>query len=412
MTRAPRPAVQALVVVAVLVLAELPIAWHYLVTWPGDQWQVDVEVYREAARSVVYGRPIYEQLTESPQLLPFTYPPFAALVSLPMTLVSFHALGWIWTGMQVAATYATVMIAFRRLLARVEPWRWVAGALVTVPMLYLLPVSDGVRFGQVNAFLVLACLGDLALPLGPWHRVRGIWIGLATAIKLTPGVFFVHFAVCRRWRELAAGVLAAATATVAAALVLPEATVAFWGGALGDPNRLGPNRGTSNQSLRGVLLRLGPEGAAGTALWLLAVLVVGVIGFTLARRAYRAGDPIAEVAAVGLMAVLLSPVAWVHHYAWVVLVIAALVGDGRDRRRLVFAGIITAWFLARLPWWGISWVANDWPVLWFGRILQNSYCLGGLLALALLWRVVPSPGAAGRVAQDVRDSEQDMPLGH
>ena len=184
MTRTPRPVVQALIVVSVLVLAELPLAWHYLVSWPGDQWQVDVEVYREAARSLVYGRPIYEQLTEAPQLLPFTYPPFAAIISLPMALLPFHVLGWVWTGLQVAATYATVMIAFRRLLARVGAWRWVAGSLLTVPLLYLLPVSDGVRFGQVNAFLVLACLADLALPVGRWHRLRGVWIGLATAVKL------------------------------------------------------------------------------------------------------------------------------------------------------------------------------------------------------------------------------------
>ena len=403
--RPPAPALQALLVVVVLAVAEAPVAWHYLVTWPGDQWQVDVEVYREAARSVVYGRPIYEQLTESPQLLPFTYPPFAALVSLPMALLPFHALGWVWTALQVAATYLTVVVAFRRLLDRVAAWRWLAAAVVTVPLLYLLPVSDGVRFGQVNAFLVLACRADLALPLGRWHRVRGIWIGLATAIKLTPGVFFVHFAVCRRWRELAAGVGAAVAATVAAALVLPEATVAFWGGALSDPSRLGPNRGTSNQSLRGVLLRLGPQGTGGTALWLLAVLVVGVVGFALARRAYRAGDAVAEVAAVGLMAVLLSPVAWVHHFAWMVVVIAALLGDGRDRRRMVFAGIVLAWFLARLPWWGISWVANDWPVLWFGKLLQNSYCLGALVALALLWRVVPGPGTGRSTGGLAREHE-------
>ena len=46
--RALRPVVQGLLVALVLVLAELPVAWHYLVTWPGDQWQVDLEVYREA----------------------------------------------------------------------------------------------------------------------------------------------------------------------------------------------------------------------------------------------------------------------------------------------------------------------------------------------------------------------------
>lgn len=386
---APRPLVQVVVVVAVLALAQAPLAWHYLVTWPGDQWQVDLEVYREAARSIVYGRPMYAQLTESPQLLPFTYPPFAALLALPLAFVPFAVLGWVWTALQLAATYLTVVIAFRRLLVRTGGWRWVAGAVLTVPLLYLHPVSDGVRFGQVNAFIVLAALADLAVARRRWFRGRlGTWVGLATAVKLTPGVFFVHFALTRRWRALATAVAAAGGATLVAALVLPGASVAFWGGALSDPARLGPNSGTSNQSLRGVLLRIGPDGAAGTALWLLAVLVVGWGGYAVARRAYRAGDPVAEVAAMGLMAVLLSPVAWIHHFAWMLVVIAALVGDGRSPRRLAMGAAMTAWFLARGPWWGITWIAQDRPLAIVGRLLQNSDTIGALLALLLLWRAL------------------------
>ena len=388
--RRPPPAVLVLAVVAVLVMVAAPLSYHYLVTWPGDQWQVDVEVYREGARSIVYGRPVYEQLTEPPQLLPFTYPPFSAFLALWMAFVPFHVVGWIWTAMQVAATYLTVVVAFRRLLARFGPWRWVVGAVLTGPLLYLLPVSDGVRFGQVNAFLVLACLLDLCVvDRWRWAGRRGVWIGLATAVKLTPGVFLVHFALCRRWRDLLTAVAAIVAATLGAFLVLPEASLAFWGGALTDPARLGPNRGTSNQSIRGVLLRLGPAGLGGEALWLALVLVVGAVGFTVAHRAWRAGDPVAEVAAMGLMAVLLSPVAWIHHFAWMVVVVAALVGDGRSRRRLVYGLVVLVWFWCRGPWWGSSWIAGGMPAPWFGRFLQNSDLIGALIALGLLWTVVP-----------------------
>ncbi len=400
--------VQVLLVVAVLALAALPLAWHYLVAWPGDQWQVDLEVYREAGRSVVLGRPVYDQLTESPQLLPFTYPPFAALLAVPLVLVPFHAAGWLWTALQVAATYATVLIAFRRLLTRTGGWRWLVGALVTAPLLYLHPVSDGVRFGQVNAFLVLACLVDLAVERSTlarrrWLGPRGTWVGLATAVKLTPGVFLVHLAVCRRWRALAVAVAAVAGATLGAFLVLPQASLAFWGGALSDPARLGPNRGTSNQSLRGVLLRIGPDGLAGNVVWVLAVVVVGVAGFAVARRAYRAADPVAEVAAVGLMAVLLSPVAWIHHFAWIVVVVGALVGDGRSRRRVVLGLVVAGWFLCRMPWWGITWLAEDRPAAWFGRLLQNSDCVGALVALGLLWWVTGRGGSEPDAAADAGD---------
>jgi alpha-1,2-mannosyltransferase len=382
---AARPLLQALLVVLILALAELPVAWKYLVTWPQDQWQVDVEVYREAGRSIVYGRPIYLQMTESPQLLPFTYPPFAALLALPMVLVPFGALGWIWTGLQVLATYGAVLLAFRPLLRRAGSAHWLAGALVTAPVLWLNPVSDGVRFGQVNAFLILACLADLALRRPPWRR--GLLIGLSIAVKLTPGVFLVHLLWSRRWRDAVTVAAAAAGATVAAVFVLPGATITFWTGALSDPTRLGPNSGTSNQSLRGVLLRLGPDGTAGTALWLVCVLVVGVIGFALARRADAIGNQVAAAGACGLMAVLLSPVAWIHHFAWLLIAMGALVGDGRSPRRLLYGAVAMAWFLCRLPWWGVTWLSEG-RTEWFGRLLQNADLIGALVVLGLLWDVV------------------------
>jgi alpha-1,2-mannosyltransferase len=398
---AARPWLQVLLVALVLALAELPVAWKYLVTWPQDQWQVDVEVYREAGRSIVYGRPIYLQMTESPQLLPFTYPPFAALLALPLVLVPFHVLGWIWTALQVLATYGAVLIAFRALLRRAGSARWVAGALVTAPILWLNPVSDGVRFGQVNAFLVLACLADLAVRR-PWWR-RGVLIGLSIAVKLTPGVFLVHLLWSRRWRDAWTVVAAAAAATVAAFLVLPGATVTFWTGALSDPTRLGPNSGTSNQSLRGVLLRLGPDGTAGSVVWLLCVAVVAAVGFTLARRADALDDQIAAAAACGLMAVLLSPVAWIHHFAWLLIAMGALVGDGRSRRRLLYGGVAVAWFLCRLPWWGVTWLSEG-RTPWFGRLLQNADLIGALLVLAMLWDVVRRERARSRGSAEATEA--------
>ena len=74
--------------------------------------------------------------------------------------------------------------------------------------------------------------------------------------------------------------------TIAALLILPEASLAFWGGALQDPNRLGPNGGTSNQSIRGFLIRLGLSGAAGSLLWVLLVAAALWGGFAVARLAH------------------------------------------------------------------------------------------------------------------------------
>ena len=395
--------------VGIIVLAEVPVLARYFLFWPLDQWQVDVEVYRMAGESIMVGRPIYEAMTEAPQLLPFTYPPFAALLAIPLALVPFGLVGWLWAGAQVAATAATVWLAGYRFIRRTGAWAPLTLALLTAPMLWLHPVSDGIRFGQVNAFLVLAVVIDFARPA--WARAlpEGVLVGLATAIKLTPGVFIVGYLVCGRWRAAATATATAAAVTVLAWLLLPSASFAFWGGVLQDPSRLGPNRGTSNQSLRGVLLRIGPEGLAGSVIWAVLALAVAGVGFTLARRYCLRHDWLGQVATVALMAVLLSPVAWVHHFHWMVVVILALLGRGpavlswpHARSRAAFqqwwrttfadrgtryAAILAVWFLCRGPWWGISLIAAGQPWVLPGRILQNSDCLGALVALWMLWRV-------------------------
>ena len=377
--------------VVVIALATLPAILRYFVFWPLDQWQVDVEVYREAGVSILTGRPIYSAYTEAPQLLPFTYPPFAAVLAVPLALVPFGVAGWLWTAAQVAATTAVVWYAAYRLLHRSGAWMPLLLAAFTSVMLWTHPVNDGLRFGQVNAFMVLACLMDLRRPRPRVLRrvPPGVLVGLAMSIKLTPGVFVIHYLVCRRWREAATAVGTAVGVTLGTWLLLPEASFAFWGGALSDPTRLGPNSGTSNQSIRGVLLRIGPDGALGTAIWLVIVAVVAWVGFRLARRYWAAGDSISEVATVGLLACLLSPVAWIHHYHWVVVVVFALLGADPlgQRWRMYAAGAVTVFWLCRLPWWGIDWLNQpSWPQL-PGRILQNADAGGGLVTLGLLWWV-------------------------
>ncbi|HEV7195767.1 MAG TPA: glycosyltransferase 87 family protein, partial [Pedococcus sp.] len=141
----------ALAVALILAAAAIPVL-RYLVFWPIDQWQVDVEVYREAGVSILTGRPIYSAMTEAPQLLPFTYPPFAAVLAVPLAFLPFGVVGWLWTLAQIAATTAIVWYAGWRLIHRAGPWAPIVLALLTIPMLWLQPVSDGIRFGQVNAF--------------------------------------------------------------------------------------------------------------------------------------------------------------------------------------------------------------------------------------------------------------------
>ncbi|MEU1877628.1 glycosyltransferase 87 family protein [Streptosporangium sp. NPDC020072] len=408
---APLPAL----LVVLVALAPLVLPWLGNVD---DQRLVDLDVYRTGGRELLEGRPVYDFMTPAPQLLPFTYPPIAAMLATPLAMMSWPVAQWVWTGLILLTLAVTVRYAFRPALERPAlerpalerpaferqgGWRLpLLLALLTVACAYLMPIRDQFRFGQVDILLVALCLADCVAPRPPWPR--GLLIGLATAVKLTPGVFLIYllltgFGPGARKEQRDAFLMATFTATLLTVLpflVIPSDAADFWFGALLDPERLGANAATTNQSVRGMLIRLYLPDQLTSLLWLALVAVIAWYGFRHARRALLDGHPTTAVALVGLMAVLLSPVAWIHHLAWVVVVLGALAGDGRDPVRVRVAAGVWLYYVLPVPWWGVTIKAAEIPVLSpvVGKIVQNGFGLGALVLVWLLGVWLPRRRAA------------------
>ena len=84
------------------------------------------------------------------------------------------------------------------------------------------PIRLGYDFGQINLVL-----WALIVPTWPYSRpgaagFLGVGIGLATAIKLIPGIFILYLLVSRRYRAALTAIATAATATVLTALAAPN----------------------------------------------------------------------------------------------------------------------------------------------------------------------------------------------
>lgn len=378
---------RTLIVLAGVVLAAAAVAPVVLpwLTNPPDQRMVDLDVYRSGGQAVLRGAPVYDFLTQPPQLLPFTYPPFAVLLALPLAMVSWSVAQWAWVILIFVALTVVVRYSFAELLARFRGWApLLAGALVAL-CTYPLPLRDQIRFGQVDVFLVAMCLADCTGRPKRWPR--GALVGLATAIKLVPGVFIIYFWVTGRRREAVNATVAAAVATLGTFLVLPGDSADYWFRALFDSERLGSNTGTANQAIRGILMRMHWPDAVTSLVWLACVALVVFFGFREARRAYLDGNELAGVAITGLIAVLVSPVAWIHHLAWLVAVFGALVGAGRDRRSMLVAGLVWLFYVLELPWWGMRLLAHGQPLP--GRLLQAAYGVGALVLVLCLRRWLP-----------------------
>ncbi|MGK5738998.1 glycosyltransferase 87 family protein [Micromonospora sp. URMC 103] len=358
----------------------------------------DLQVYYGALTWWVHdGGEIYDYLRPFTQY-GFTYPPFAALVMLPMAYVPWL----VAIVISVTATVAVTVVLFWWLvdpIARRAGWtRWFALAVALCLAAAFEPMRETVNFGQVNMLLLFLVAVDLLRLLPAGNRWAGVGIGLATAIKLTPGIFIVYLLVTGRWRAAFTSMAAAAGATLVAAALFPDASREFWTAALWNTDRVGELAFVSNQSLRGVVARLDPEHPS-TLAWLVLVLGTMALWAWRSRAAASAGDEATGLALTGAVMCLVSPVTWVHHLVWLLPVLILLVDNamaaparGRRRRLLLAAALVGYGLLvSRIVWaWEKDFTGLD------GFLGSNTYVWISLALLAFLpvRRTTPAGSAA------------------
>jgi alpha-1,2-mannosyltransferase len=307
------PAMAALVPVVPVLLA------------PPDQRLKDMLVYHGAGGTAGAGENLYAFQTVF--AMPFTYPPFAALVLEPIARMPLGIAQALWTIATLAAVVALAATVLRPVAVRIGLPLTVAASLVTIP------VRSHIRFGQVGIFLVLLVTLDLLRR----DRIRGWGLGLATAIKLTPAVFLPWLVVTRQWRRLCATLLWCGGATLLGLVLLWPSAGDYLFRAARDTSRFGINDIPGNQSVRGMLLRLLPDPAAERA-WLVAAVVLVAIGTYQAWRCDRSGNRLAAVGVLAALSIAVSPISWVHHLVFLAVPVAALAVAGRLR-------LVAGWFV-------------------------------------------------------------------
>ena len=287
----------------------------------------DYEVYRGAVRSWLAGNGLYDTVYptgETGPMLPFTYPPFAALVMAPIGVIPATAAAWIWVLLSLALCPVLAVLLLRQAPGAgrtLRPTSLVAGGLVALGLLLSEPVTHNLFVGQLSVFVVFLAFVDAGgyLPA----RWRGFGVGIAGAIKLIPLVFIGYYLVTRQWRaavQAAAGFLAA---TLLGFLVLPAESVRYWTVLVFDTSRVGDIWLSRNKSLLGLLTRWGLGDARW--LWLLLAAAVAAAALWRARQHHLRGEEVAAALVVGSLSIVLTPISWPHHQIWVPLVALYLI---------------------------------------------------------------------------------------
>ncbi|GAB3872735.1 glycosyltransferase family protein [Dactylosporangium cerinum] len=307
---------------------------------PDAQRLSDLHIYYGAAK---FDGPLYDYVAENGG--PFTYPPFAMVLFRPLSLLPEATLGLLWLAMTCVAVIAIARTVTRRSGSPLDhqpadaptPWfRTPVGARVLVAvvasaLLVSAPVQSNLRFGQVSIFIVLLALVDAGQVIPA--RFRGILVGVAAAIKLTPLLFVVYFLVARRYKDAARAGAAFVACAGIAAVFMPGASVRYWGGTIFQTSRIGDLASLGNQSVHGMLLRVGLDPGTLPVVW--AALIAAICGAALlrARQLHLHGEPVRAAVLVGCATVAASPVSWTHHQVWTVLAAMLLVAaEGAWRR--------------------------------------------------------------------------------
>ncbi|MFI7429344.1 glycosyltransferase 87 family protein [Micromonospora sp. NPDC049836] len=388
-------------VVAVVVLAGVVAA--FLAVAAVRHGFFDLKVYYGALRFWVHdGGEIYDFLKAGTQY-GFTYPPFAALVMLPMAYLPWPAA--ITVSVVITVLASTVLIWWLvDPIARRAGWTgWFSLAVALLLAAAFEPMRETVNFGQVNMLLLFLVAADLLRLLPAGSRWAGVGIGLATAIKLTPGLFILYLLVTGRWRAAFTAIGTATAATLLAGALVPDASREFWTTALWNTDRVGELAFISNQSLRGMVARLDPVHPS-TAAWLALALATLAVWVWRSRAAVAAGDEATGLALTGVTGCLISPVTWVHHLVWLLPALILLVDNGMAapargrRRRLLLAAAFVgyAFLISRIVWaWEDDFTGLD------GFLGSNTYVwISLVLLLVLPIRRSAAPAGGGSADPD------------
>ena len=375
----------------------------------------DLMIYRDAMRWWVSGHPLYEyiQPNATQGQLGFTYPPFAAILFRPLAYLTPTATVWVYSVIAIAA-YAAAIWWLVAPVARRHGWPvWFTFGLSLVLATGLEPIRLSYDFGQVNPLLWALIVLDLAVLLPRGSRFVGVGIGLATAIKLVPGVFIVYLLLTRRWRAAIVSSGTAALAALLTALATPSDSMTFWTGTLPHGDGIGQVAYPMNQSIEGVLARIVQPDQPNRLLWAALAVPVAIYGLLRAAKAGRAGDELTAMALIGFVGSLISPISWVHHLFWFVPAILALVDTAarpsgirsglRHRPVLIAAAVFTyaTVTFSMIQWWDFTLLR---PGGAEGFILSNWIALLMVVLLPALpirprpgvvWTEEPSDAGAG-----------------
>ncbi|MFL5803071.1 MAG: glycosyltransferase family 87 protein [Roseiflexaceae bacterium] len=312
----------------------------------------DARSYIAAARAIIHGQaPIGANVTSflpeaGPDIPVYLYPPFLALLLVPLGLLPYSTALIIWLVVVLVATLALIP-----LLRPLVGW-----AAASAGVLFFLPTWQSLWLGQVNALIAVALALALLACLRGQEARAGLSLTIGALLKITPLIALLVLARRRHWRAVAA---AGATAAVVVVLSLPFVSLEAWySGSLYALT----NTWTSPLLLSWTAILRRQPGLVATA----GPLALSALMLALTLIRSRAGTPLLSLAAAYILPLLISGIVWQYQALVALPALAVLWHHSTRGRAIAFATWLAISLLGGI-WQPVTltlcWVVCCWPQL-------------------------------------------------
>ena len=266
---------------------------------------IDFGQFYRAAEKILQGETAYPE-DGVPEVVwggPYPYPPLAALVTVPLTVLPIEAARVVFMALLVGAALAIPYVL------GVRDWRCYGLALLWPPVL------SAIQTGNITLFLGLAAA--LCWRLRDRRVPASVSVGVTLAAKLFLWPLVLWFAATRRY---ASAVLASA---IGVGLLIVSWGAIRFDGMLGYPERLQKLEGyfgDDSYTLYIAGLDAGVPSPVARAGWLALGVALLAAVVVLGRR----GDERRAFVLALVAALALTPIVWLHYFALLLVVVALM----------------------------------------------------------------------------------------
>lgn len=292
-------------------------------------WRIDAAVYREGALALVNGESLYAQPFDMGDIsLPFIYPPIGAILFAPWGYFDFITVelagNLVVIGSSLLLLLCLYLVTNAVLSGRDKLLAFTIAAISWPIALFAEPVFLNADLGQINILIMALVVMDL-LPIK--RRIpRGVLIGLAAAIKITPLAMLLYFLVKKDFRGIINAVISLLAFTAIGAVLAWENTKEFFSSTLLNLSAEGDSgvdtTFQSNSSIQAMLYRWWTSKADAeasslpTILWIvLSLIAVAAVAY-LMHQLFSRGLHVEAVMVNAMLMLLISPISWSHHWVW------------------------------------------------------------------------------------------------